>query len=267
MAAAVIIGWYVLAGPRSDAGGGPVGTFPGPMSIWPEDPFDRSDVLRHEQDRVDGGSDPWRQDADAVVIRFARNVLGWDRIEFNDEGGSPADGPRVRHIRPRCARECVVADGPWTGVTVDRLGQQGSDAIWSVVAVSSERLRLPVALGAIVAAGDLLTVRTELEDDEHAAVGIRYVQRLRGGISIDCGDEFEGGAGIVAAEDTLTVPDPLFDDETCADAGAVGYVFAYTTPRLTVQTGDPLLESASITDLSIVPVRFSQEPVDPSPST
>jgi hypothetical protein len=256
------VGWFVLFGLRS-GGSGPVAIDgSGPMSIWPETPFDPEDSLRRAQEEVDVGRDRWRLDATAVIVRFAQNVFGWDRIEFGDLTGGSTDESEVHTIRPACPDEdCVPSDAPWIGVGVDRLGRQGSRGIWSVVTVHSDRLQLPVEAGATVVAGDTLSFGLDLAHDQHAAVGLRFVQRLGGTSSIDCGDGFAGDVGVTGTGGSVTVPDPLFDDAACAGFGAVGYVFAYATPRLTVQTGDPLLEPAAITALSIVPARFSQEPV------
>ena len=257
----VVAGWFAL----DEHGPGVVGELPaaptGPMSIWPESPFGPPDALRLAQDRVDAGGDLWRRRADAVTVRFARTVFGWDRIEFGGGGDDLDDVPQRYRIRPMCTVDDCAVVRAWTGVSVDRLGRQDGSGIWSVVGVTSARLRLPVASGATLAAGEELALQLDLRGDEHAAVGIRYVQRVRGGTSLDCGDGFEGDSGVLAARATLVVPDPLFDDQACSDAGAVGYVFAYSTPRLTVQTGEPLLEPATITDLAIVPVWFSQGPM------
>jgi hypothetical protein len=136
---------------------------------------------------------------------------------------------------------------------VGRLLADRPGGVWSVIAVTSPRLRLPVETGDTVVGGQSLPIGLDLAQDRHAAVGLRYVQRI--GIS-DCGDGLAGEAGITAADASVTVPDPLFANESCTTAA--GYVFAYTSTRLTVQTGDPMLEPAYIADLSIVPVRFSQ---------
>jgi hypothetical protein len=260
--AAVLLGagWFVFL--RSEVGGsGPVGfSSTGPMSIWPESPFDPEDSLRREQDLVDGGRDVWRRDASTVVVRFAKSVFGWGGIEIQNE--VPNRGPGTVSIREDCGDTCAGDNGS-IDITLDRLLRDREGGIWSVVAVQSDRLRLPVEAGDTVVAGDSLPFGLDLAGDRHAAIGLRYVQRISGAARLDCGDRFAGEAGVTGADGAVTVPDPLFEDESCR--GAVGYVFAYATPKLTVQTGDPLLEPASVADLSIVPVRFSQEPVAPSP--
>jgi hypothetical protein len=151
--------------------------------------------------------------------------------------------------------DCEACGDPtdeWVDVTVDRLLADRPGGVWSVVAVTSPHLRLPVKAGETVVAGQSLPIGLDLGKDRHAAVGLRYVQNVG---DTSCGDGLAGEAGITSADASVTVPDPLFANESCT--AAAGYVFAYTSPTLTVQTGDPLLEPAYIADLSIVPVRFS----------
>jgi hypothetical protein len=256
------IGWLALLGHR-DHPAGPIVTQSGPMSVWPEDPFSPEDALRQEQDRANRGQDRWRRNPTAVVSRFARGIFGWDRLEFRDATPGADAGPLTFSIWAGCASEgiCAATDPRWIDVTVDRLGPRRDAGVWSVVAVTSGRLPLPVEAGQILAAGDVLSFRLDLAEGEHAAVGVRYGQRLSGSTTAECPDGFEGRTDVTDALQELTVPDPLFAEGPCAGFGAVGYVFAYITPTLTVQTGDPLLESASITDLSIVPVLFSPSPM------
>jgi hypothetical protein len=253
-------GWLVFLRPQV-GGRGPVGFgATGPMSVWPESPFDPADALREEQARVDAGRHRWRLDGEEVVTRFAQSVLGWVAIEVGDGGSPTGGGPATFRVRPVCDG-CDDRDG-WIGVTVDRL--LGGRSIWSVVGVTSPRLRLPVEAGDTVVAGDLLGFELDLSDGRHAAVGLRYLQRI-GAPGTDCGDRFAGEAGVTATEASVSVPDPLFDRRTCPAFGIAGYVFAYTTPELTVQTGDPMLEPAFVEDLAIVPVLVAPEPVEPSP--
>lgn len=262
------IGWPALFGPRDDPVG-PVVTQMGPMSIWPEDPFSPGDALLEAQDRADGGRDRWRRSPTAVVSRFARGIFGWDRVEFRYAAPGADEGPFTFSIRAGCASEgvCGATDPRWIDVTVDQLGARRAAGVWSVIAVSSRRLRLPVEAGQVVAAGDVLPFRLDLAGGEHAAVGVRYGQRLGGSTTAECPDGFEGRTDVSDPLQELTIPDPVFAEGPCAGFGAVGYVFAYITPTLTVQTGDPLLESASITDLSIVPVVFSPLPMrSPDPA-
>jgi hypothetical protein len=262
------VGWRLVLARHLDPVG-PIVARTGPLSIWPEDPFSPPDELREAQDRANGGRDRWRRNPTAVVSRFARSIFGWDRVEFMDVAPGPDVGPQTFTIRAGCASEgiCEATDPRWIDVTVERLGAQRHAGVWSVIALNSERLTLPVEAGQVVAAGDVLPFRLDLADGEHAAVGIRYVQRLGGSTSVECPDGFEGRTDVTGRLRELTVPDPLFAEGPCVGFGAVGYVFAYITPTLTVQTGDPLLESAAITDLSIVPVRFSPTSMQsPAPS-
>lgn len=262
------VGWPALFGPRHERIG-PIIMQSGPMSVWPEDPFSPEDALREAQDRANAGSDGWRRSPTVVVARFARSIFGWDRVEFAEGVRGPGDHPRTFPIRAGCASEgiCAPTDPRWIDVTVDQLGVRRDVGVWSVIAVTSERLPLPVEAGQVVAAGDVVPFRMDLRDGEHAAVGIRYVQRLGGSMTIDCPDRFEGRTDVTGSQQEITVPSPIFAEGPCAGFGAAGYVFAYITSTLTVQTGDPLLESAAITDLSIVPVAFSPSSMSsPSPA-
>jgi hypothetical protein len=220
------------------------------MSIWPESPLDPEDALRREQDLVDQGQDAWRLQPEELVARFAQQVFGWVSIRIDPSGGT-AHGPATYRMRSDC-EACGDPTDEWVDVTVDRLLADRPGGVWSVVAVTSPHLRLPVKAGETVVAGQSLPIGLDLGKDRHAAVGLRYVQNVG---DTSCGDGLAGEAGITSADASVTVPDPLFANESCT--AAAGYVFAYTSPTLTVQTGDPLLEPAYIADLSIVPVRFS----------
>jgi len=252
----------VLALVRVDRKGAPVGIdVAGPMSIWPESPFDAPDALQVAQTRVDGGADRWRLRPDAVVAHFVSATFGWVRTEIEDGATPRTTGPVTYRTREDCGVLCEGVGSPTIEVTVDRLLNEEPGTVWSVVAVQTPGLALPVAPGATVGAGDDLAFALSPSSDRHAAVGVRYVGAIQGTAGIrDCGMGFEGSAALTATEASITVPPRLFDDEACAGRGGAGYVFAYTTPRLTVQTGDPMLEPVYITGLSIVPVRVTPRP-------
>ena len=227
----------------------------GPMSVWPESPFDPPDAIGRAQERADAGVDRWRLDADEVVARVAKEVLGWGRVDAAGAPAAAAGEPRVVAVRQEGgSTPCATGDAR-IDVSIDRLGRRRG-GVWSVVGVSSPGLRLPVTAGDTVAAGQSLPFSLRLPPDQHAAIGVRFVQRVAGADHIGCGDGLEVRAGVTDERASVTVPDPLFSPGPCGDLGAAGYVFAYATPTLTVQTGDPLLEPAAISDLSIVPVRL-----------
>jgi hypothetical protein len=230
----------------------------GPMSIWPETPFDPADAVRRAQERVDAGADGWRRRPDRVVARFAMSIFGWPAVKLTGDLDVTA-APITVAVRARCPGGCAVAEPEPVGVTVDRLLGTGPGAIWSVVAVRSARLVLPVDAGDTVLAGDDLTFGLDLGPSRHAAVGVRYVPGLGQVRTSQC-QGFAGRAGVSSSEIEIAVADPLFSAGDCTASTGAGYVFAYATPRSTVQTGDPLLEAASIDDLSIVPVRVAVEP-------
>jgi len=248
-------GWFALVAPRSDEAGLVSPVAPAPSSIWPEGPFDRPDTLRLEQARVEAGRDRWRLRADAVVAHFVQSTFGWITVEIAGAAEPPTAGPVTYRAREDCGALCEgLGGGGWVEVTVDRLLDERAGTIWSVVAVRSDRLRLPVEAGEVVVAGESLPFGLSLAEDRHAAVGVRFAQPPGETTTSDCGDGFAGEAGVTDAEVSVTVPDPPFDELSCSAGGAAGYVFAYTTTRLTVQTGDPLVEPVYLTDLSIVPV-------------
>ena len=169
-----------------------------------------------------------------------------------DPPAETAHGPATYRMRSDC-EACGDPTDEWVEVTVDRLLADRPGGVWSVVAVTSPHLRLPVT-------GRRHRCRRTVAPDragprEGSARGggsaiVQHVAARRAATGI------AGEAGITAADASVTVPDPLFKNDSCT--AAAGYVFAYTSPTLTVQTGDPLLEPAYIADLSIVPVRFSQ---------
>ena len=53
----------------------------------------------------------------------------------------------------------------------------------------------------------------------------------------------------------ITLPDQMPTASPGCGSVAAGYAYAYAVPRLTQPVGDPLLESAPLTDLTIVPIR------------
>jgi hypothetical protein len=228
----------------------------GPMSIWPETPFDPADALRRAQERVDAGADGWRRRPDRVIARFASSIFGWPAVEITGDL-DVVNGPITVAVRARCAGDCAIEEP--VGVTVDRLLDSDPGSVWSVIEVRSARLALPVDAGDTMRAGDDLTFGLDIDASRHAAVGVRYVPNLGQSPTSRC-QAFEGRAGVSSSAIEIAVPDPLFDAGECAASTGAGYVFAYATPRSTVQTGDPLLEAASIDDLSIVPVRVAAEP-------
>jgi hypothetical protein len=248
-------GWFALVAPRSDRAGSRSPITAAPSSIWPEGPFDAPEQLSLAQSRVDAGRDRWRLRADAVVAHFVQSTFGWITVEIADAAERPTAGPVTYEAREDCGSLCEgLGGGGWVAVTVDRLLDDRDGTVWSVVAVGSDRLRLPVEAGDVVVAGESLPFGLSIAEDRHAAVGVRYAQPPGDTVVPDCGNGFAGEAGVTDAEVSVTIPDPPFDDASCSAARAVGYVFAYTTTRLTVQTGDPLVEPVYLTDLSIVPV-------------
>jgi hypothetical protein len=239
----------------------------GPMSVWPETPLTPPDVLANVQRAaVHDSRYAWRLDRVEVIRRFAASVLGWhpvdaERVLRNER---PATGTAYL-VRPRITilMECPShGQCPWNpelSVVVDQLGRKGDKGIWSVVSVTSPNLTLPVAAGDTVVSGEALTVEMRLADLQHAAIGLSYDRQAVAAPGEPCVPRFEGSADVTRRRFQLFVPDPLYDAQSCAP-GAAGYVFAYTTPKLIVQTGDPLVESAAISDLSIVPVLFAAAP-------
>ena len=221
----------------------------GPMSIWPESALDDAEALQRARARVEAGHDAWRLDPEARVSRFAQDVFGWHRIATSP---SPVVPPGPVRVRPVCAGGCTLPTSP-VDVSLDRIG--GAGRMWSVVAATSPGLRLPVASGATVRAGQDLAFDLRLREGDHAVVGLRFAAPTGAGVPTACGDGSAVEADVTGAHAVVTVPARLFADPSCASVGATGYVFAYVTPSLTVQTGDPLLEPAAISGLAIVPVR------------
>jgi hypothetical protein len=241
----------------------PAAVSQGPMSVWPENPLTPPDSFTNlQRAALHQQKYAWRLDPVEVIRRFAGTVLGWHPVQATRflQNGAPTAGD-VYLVRPRVTilMECPShGQCPWDPeirVMVDQLGRTGPKGIWSVVSVTSPFLKLPVEAGDTVVAGDFLTVEMRLAESQHAAIGLSYDRQALANSGEPCVPQFEGSADVTGRSFRLVVPDPLYEEGACAP-GAAGYVFAYTTPQLTVQTGDPLVESAAITDLSIVPVRF-----------
>jgi hypothetical protein len=245
----------------------PAAVSQGPMSVWPENPLTPPDSFTnvqraalHEQRYA------WRLDPVEVIRRFADSVLGWHPVDAtkllpNDtltSGDIYTVRPRIT-ISLQCPAHGPCPWAPEIDVAVDQLGRTGDHGIWSVVSVESPFLSLPVEAGDTVVAGDVLAIEMRLAESQHAAIGLSYDRQALAKPGEPCVPQFEGSADVTGRRFQLVVPDPLYEEGACAP-GAAGYVFAYTTPQLTVQIGDPLEESAAITDLSIVPVRFSASP-------
>jgi hypothetical protein len=241
----------------------PAAVSQGPMSVWPESPVTPSDSFTnvqraalHEQKYA------WRLDPVEVIRRFADTVLGWhpvDATRFLQNGAATSGDvytvqPKIT-ILMRCPAHGSCPWAPEIHVMVDQLGRTGDHGIWSIVSVTSPNLTLPVEAGDTVVAGEALDVQMRLAASQHAAIGLAYDRQALAAPGEPCVPQFEGSADVTGRSFPLVVPDPLYEEAPCAP-GAAGYVFAYTTPKLTVQTGDPLVESAAISDLSIVPVRF-----------
>jgi hypothetical protein len=266
--------WFAL-GRGGDADAGP-GTLlvvtQGPMSVWPETPLSSPTALADAQrSATQTGRRAWRLDPAEVISRFSQSVLGWGAVDVDLR--RTTEGVAVYHVAPRvtvlmkCPRSGPCPWAPEVFVAVAQLARHGDRGIWSVVSVESPNLHLPVAVADAVVAGEPLDVTMQLADLQHAAVGFAYSLQTSVATGEECPPRFVGAADVTEPQIRLQVPNPLFPIDRCDQLGATGYVFAYTTPELTVQTGDPLVESAAITEVSIVPVRFvSASAESPAPT-
>ncbi len=243
---------------------GPI-SFGPKATVWPENALSVGmslEVIQREAS-FDRGS-MWRLVPRKVVARFADEVLGWGNVRISGGGEPEPDGTIIFTVTTDST--CGLPTAPCPGrappdlqvTLVQPLGEQPLGGIWSVSEVESPSLTLPDVQGHL-AGGQALAVGIDMAKTEHAVVGAAYVD--------ECGrTTFDSRVGIRESANALEIPDPLFTSGPACSGSANGYLFAYTTPQLVVQTGDPFLESASLNDLAIVAVSVSQAGTSPAPS-
>jgi hypothetical protein len=234
-------------------------------TLWPEGAFATGPTVLEVQRQANAGSESvaWRLHPGQVATNFASTVLGWAHSQLN--GRSPQkDGSFVLSIVPLACSTTAPCPLPVDGSdsSIERLTlaqpiQRGPGGIWSVIAVRSPRLHLPNTPDGVVEATQRLSLTLDLPTTDHAAVGVAYAD--------GCGlTEIASHVDIRAGGYVLLVPEPLYSSGSPCTTWSQGYLFAYSTPKAVVQTGDPMLQRSSINDLSMVPVTVVPAGASPS---
>ena len=235
-------------------------TAPDVLTIWPESVTDpNAPSVGEVQALVDEGKMEWRLKDGAVALNFIQAIFGDFTSVTPAEPvaalpGSPA-GAETLMVTFTC--ECQPSERQLS-ITLVQPGRQGPTGIWSVAAVESPRLDLPASPGDLLQGLGPFPVGIQQSPSEHAAVGITSYDGCEPGF----------GGSIDLQGDQIFELDLHSDDvqPPGCDDYPVAYLFAYTTPQLTTQVGDPLKESASVSDLSIVPVRWDPLMRGPAPT-
>lgn len=251
--------WIALSG-AGDAP--PASTYVPPRvpTVWPEAGFRREASAEEVQYRADNldREVSWRLSPDGVVHAFAASVLGWS-------------DPQVRPLAPgadvpfrwysatqrRCHRdaECpylLPGNRPKLRIAVTQPARQGEGGIWSVATVRSSSLRLAATADDPPRSGTIAGTAGRAAG-LHTLAGTRWFDGCR--VANDIVDDVARPSRF-----EVVVPDlPPAGTAGCGEVAA-GYAYAYAVPAGTVPVGDPLLESAPIVDLTIVPIRAALPP-------
>jgi hypothetical protein len=234
----------------------------GVVTVWPESPFTAT-TSREAQERTDAGRARWRLDPEAVAMRFAKTVMGWEVVRLRwagpqtqGYGEREVAGIQIQQLCPPTAF-CPRAILSVQDLVLVQPIRGGDDGIWSVASVRSPELELsfpsqPIArigepLPLLV--GDRFSVAMDLRGGAHAAAGLRSTD--------GCQDVSEVQDDIRRPRVTFRVPhEAAFPSSNC-EGPVVGYVFAYSAPRLTQLTGDPFLEPATMWAMTVQPVTIA----------
>jgi hypothetical protein len=235
-------------------------------TLWPEEALATGPTAVEVQQQANTGSESvaWRLHPRQVATNFASTVLGWAYSQLN--GGSPQkDGSfvvRVRRLACSTTAPCPLPVGGFDPV-VERLilaqpVDRGPGGIWSVISVMSPRLRLPTTPDDVVEGMQHLGLSLDLPSTDHAAAGLAYAD--------GCGltNVASHAVDIRSNDYLLVVPDPLYPSGNPCTTWSQGYLFAYSTPKVVQQTGDPLRKSSEIDDLSMIPITVVAAGASPS---
>ncbi|MEO8477809.1 MAG: hypothetical protein ABI572_12290 [Actinomycetota bacterium] len=230
-------------------------------TVWPESGLEGEETPRVVQSRADD-HDPevaWRRSPDKVVHAFVASVLGWSEPDVRSQYPGLETSRRWYSAAEIACPPGTLCNrsGPFLDIEVVQPARQGEGGIWSVATVRSSGLRIVAH-----------------ESDPPRSGTIRGVVIPAAGLHTVAGVQwFDGCAGANAVLDdirpgrfVITLPDPVPAAAPGCGSAAAGYVYAYSVPRVTQPVGDPLLESASISDLTIVPIRVQVAGEAPVPS-
>lgn len=223
-------------------------------TVWPEAGLPRDETAWVVQHRADE-RDPdvvWRLSPDKVVHAFVASVLGWSdpriRAQYPALTGPLRWYTATEAICPALACQ-IAASGtrPILRIGVTQPARRGEGGIWSVAIVRSSSLRLAAAGDDPPRSGSISGVADRARG-LHTLAGSRWFDGCR-----TENDIVDGVARPSRFE--VVVPDlPPAGTPGCGEVAA-GYAYVYAVTAVTVPVGDPLLESAPIVDLTILPIR------------
>ena len=224
-------------------------------TVWPEAGLEEQETARVVQYRADN-EDPevtWRLDPDQVVHGFVASVLGWSDPRVREmESGADGTVWYVATERQPCPPDVfgcpfvLPGNDPTLRIGLIQPATQGEGGIWSIAIVRSSDLRVAATSGAppgAVAIEGSAGRGVKL----HTLAGARWYDgcRTRHAIRDNIRRPSRFRVGPVTAVGTSPSCGPV----------ASGYAYVYAVSGETVPVGDPLLESAPIVDLTIVPLR------------
>jgi hypothetical protein len=235
-------------------------------TVWPEAGLGGQVAARIVQDRADGhvAGVGWRRFPGKVVHAFVASVLGWSdpKVRETEPGATGTFRWYTVTQTASCPEGSSCPDvppgnRPTLRIRIAQPVTQGVGGIWSVAAVRSSALRLEAR--ARVPSTGAIDGTAARGIGLHTLAGARWFDGCRTDHEVvdDVGrpSRFE-----VILPESAGLPPP-----GCGTVAA-GYVYAYAVPRITEPVGDPLLESAPLTDLTIVPIRVSVAGRTPTPT-
>jgi hypothetical protein len=253
-------GIVLVAGTRDEAPRVSAYVAPRVLTVWPESAIPGDETPADVQASVDEG-DPdlrWRTDPTEVVHAFVASVLGWSDAAISEQYPG-LETPRRWYTAtgPSCpggATRCPHLPGgnhPTLRIEVIQPARRGPGGIWSVSTVRSSGLRLATAA-----------------EDPYASGSIRGVAARAAGLHTLAGARWYDGcdAASEVVDDVrrpsrfrVALPGVGSASAGCGEVTA-GYAYAYAVTGETQPTGDPLLESSSIVDLTVVPILVRLSP-------
>ena len=231
-------------------------------TVWPESGLEGQETARTVQYRADN-QDPdisWRRSPAKVVHAFVASVLGWSDPDVRPQYPGLDTSRRWYRVRDLpCSAPCeVFGVVPTLDIEVVQPARRGDGGIWSVATVRSAALRIRADAGDPPRSG-------MIRGSAGKANGLRTLAGAQ------WYDGCDGGHDIVdevrrPSRFEITLPDPAGTAPSGCGSVAAGYAYAYAVERLQQPVGDPLLESAPLTDLTIVPIRVRVAGEAPTPS-